>query len=276
MAVAADGDARIRPVAADAPHHAPQMTANLFAARRLARTEQDRDRTGVRRIIDVDRQKAPFVVMGVEQRKLLIAMRHVAGVVDVEGDGGRRAGVAATIEVDHGVGHAHHLAQGGHVLPTRHGRLGAQIIAAVRQATTGHFEPGVGAQEIEVVGIFVAAGDGKHPGPQDIADAVRHQRRVARVRDQARECVRYPEFPLRRAEQHDAAVRGDASAIKGGHHLLAANGRKAERGNICRAKRCGHGMTRGDRVNRSGLTPDIPAKPMRCTDPIPESLLCAE
>src|SRR6202012_3373794 len=53
VAVAADGDAGVRPVTADAPHHAPQMATALLAARRLARTEQNYDRTGVRSVVDV-------------------------------------------------------------------------------------------------------------------------------------------------------------------------------------------------------------------------------
>src|ERR1700722_9375099 len=36
MTIATNGDARVRPVAADTPHHAPHMAADLLAARRLA------------------------------------------------------------------------------------------------------------------------------------------------------------------------------------------------------------------------------------------------
>jgi hypothetical protein len=42
----------------------------------------------------MDRQKAALIVMGVEQRELLMAMYRVAGIVDVERDRGRRAPVA--------------------------------------------------------------------------------------------------------------------------------------------------------------------------------------
>ena len=67
------------------------MGANLDARGRLAGTQDHRDWTALLGVVDVDRQKAALVVVGVEQRKLLMAVRHVAGVVDVERDArGRR------------------------------------------------------------------------------------------------------------------------------------------------------------------------------------------
>src|SRR5208337_347356 len=68
--------------------------------------------TGRGGVIDVDWQKTSLIVMSMKQRQLLIAVHNVAGVVDVEGDSGRRTIVAAAIQVDHGVCHAHHLALG--------------------------------------------------------------------------------------------------------------------------------------------------------------------
>jgi hypothetical protein len=35
----------------------------------------------------VDRQKAAFVIMSVEQRELLMAVDDIAGIIDVERDG---------------------------------------------------------------------------------------------------------------------------------------------------------------------------------------------
>ena len=83
-------------------------------------------------VLPPDAQKGDWevelgVVIGRECRYVseADAMRHVAGVVDIEGDSGRRARVTLAIQVDHGVCHAHHLAVGGRVLPSRHRRLGA-------------------------------------------------------------------------------------------------------------------------------------------------------
>ena len=105
--------------------------------------------------------------------------------------------VAGAIDVDHGVGQAHHLAQVGRILPARHGRLRAQIPPAVGQASAGQLEARIGAQMIEVVGILIAAGDGEHAGAQDIGDTVGHKQRVARVGDQAGQSIRHAQAGAR-------------------------------------------------------------------------------
>ena len=37
-------------------------------------------------VVDMDRQEAPLIVMGIEHRQLLMAMHGVGGVVDIERD----------------------------------------------------------------------------------------------------------------------------------------------------------------------------------------------
>jgi hypothetical protein len=65
----------------------------------------------------MDRQEAAFVVVRVEQRHLLMAMHDIDGVVDIQGDGGGRMGVAGAVDVKHGVSHADHLAQCRRIFP---------------------------------------------------------------------------------------------------------------------------------------------------------------
>jgi hypothetical protein len=177
----------------------------------------------------MDRQKAALTVVAVEQGKFLMPVHDIGRVGDVEGDGGRRPGKAGTVEVDQGVSHAHHLAPTRRVLPTRHRRLRAQIAAAVRQAVAGQLEGGIGAQMVEVVGVFVAAGNGEDARAQDVIDAVGHQGGVTRVRNQPPQLRRNPQAPLHRAEQQDTAIGGNAPAVEGGDQLLAVNRWKTER-----------------------------------------------
>jgi hypothetical protein len=61
----------------------------------------------------MDRQKAALAVVAVEQGEALMPVHDIGCVVDIQGDGGGWPGVAGAIEIDHGVGHAHHLAFGG-------------------------------------------------------------------------------------------------------------------------------------------------------------------
>ena len=60
------------------------MGANLNARGCLAWAQNDGDGAAPFGVVDMDRQKAALIIMGVEQRKLLMAVRHVAGVVPDE------------------------------------------------------------------------------------------------------------------------------------------------------------------------------------------------
>ena len=81
MAIAADGDVRLRPVFADAADEAAEMATHLLARGRLAGAQDDRDRPAGRRVVDVDRQKAALIVMRIEERKLLVAVDDIEGAL---------------------------------------------------------------------------------------------------------------------------------------------------------------------------------------------------
>ena len=70
MTIAIDGQPRASPVAADAAHQATHMTADFVSRWDLAGPQQSRNRTRRRGLVDVDRQKAAFVVICVEQPDL--------------------------------------------------------------------------------------------------------------------------------------------------------------------------------------------------------------
>jgi len=107
---------------------------------------------------------------------------------------------------------------------------------------------------IEVVGVFVTAGNGKHPDAQDVGHAVGHQQRIARVGDQGCEGVGNPNTTLDSTEKHNTAVRGHASAVKRGGDFLAFNHWKTEwQQSILRHGGCG---SRGY-VDRLVSTPNL-------------------
>ena len=77
VAVASECDARPRPALTDMAHEPAQMSAHFDARRGLAGAQHDRDGTRALGVIDMDRQKAALVVMGVEERESLDARaRH--------------------------------------------------------------------------------------------------------------------------------------------------------------------------------------------------------
>ena len=88
VAIASEHDARPRPALTDMAHEPAQMSAHFDARRGLAGAQHDRDGTRALGVIDVDRQKAALVVVGVEERELLMPVHDIAGVVDIENDGG--------------------------------------------------------------------------------------------------------------------------------------------------------------------------------------------
>jgi hypothetical protein len=90
-----------------------------------------RSSTATGRVIDVDRQEAALVVMGVEQRELLMTVNDIHRVVDVERHRLRRLGVAGAVEIDHHAHQADEIAQVGCILQPRDGRLRAQVSAGI-------------------------------------------------------------------------------------------------------------------------------------------------
>src|SRR4029077_5357392 len=82
MAVAADGDAGVGPVPADAPDQATEKLSGLPTRRGLARTQDDRNRSTRRLIIDMDRQEAALIIVGVPLRQLLVAVHNINRVVE--------------------------------------------------------------------------------------------------------------------------------------------------------------------------------------------------
>src|SRR6188472_370422 len=80
--VATERNSRLVPSRADVPYQATQMGTHLDAARRLAGPQHDRHGPALLRVVDVDRQKAAFVIMSVEQRELLMAVDASAEYID--------------------------------------------------------------------------------------------------------------------------------------------------------------------------------------------------
>src|ERR1017187_7583012 len=101
---------------ADRPHETADMTANLDPGGRLARSQDHGYRATGRRVVDVDRQKAALVIVGIEERQLLVAVNHVERIVDVENDRRGRLSVAGAVMVDHHPAEPDQVAQTRRVL----------------------------------------------------------------------------------------------------------------------------------------------------------------
>jgi hypothetical protein len=132
MAVAAHDDVDRRPAGADAADDMAQHQRHLGPVRRLAGPQNDSNRLAGRRLVDVDRQKAAAVIVGIPERQLLAAVHPVLGVVDVEQNAARHLVEAVAEQIDHRCHHALERGRAGQVFQPADGRLGAQIAAALR------------------------------------------------------------------------------------------------------------------------------------------------
>ena len=125
MAVAAQTDPDPgEPLAqmADHPFHQGQDLA-AARCRCLPQHGHDQPAAGVE---DVDRQKAPVIVIGIELAQFLFAMDPIKAFIKIKGQmaGDDRETVA--IQVEHRLGHAIELRAPRHVLDAGDGRLRAQ------------------------------------------------------------------------------------------------------------------------------------------------------
>ena len=170
---------------ADAADQVLDEGADLGPGRRLARAQEDRHRLATFHMVDVDGQEAAGVVVGVEERELLVAVHGIAGVVDIQRDGGGRGWEGAAEEGDQGCRHPRHLDARGRVLQSAHGGLGTEVEAALRRLACGQLEQRVRAQGVAVVGILVAAGDRQHAEAQHGRERVDHLRLIAPIANAA-------------------------------------------------------------------------------------------
>ena len=140
------------------------MSAHFDAGRRLARPQNDGHRTAVFGVVDMDRQIAALIIMGVKQRQLLMTVNDIASVVDVEGHRRRLARVRRHPLIDQRVGEADRVLQRRRVLQPRQRRLRTQVRAAFGQPPASKLERWIAAQAVQIVGVLIAAGDREDAG----------------------------------------------------------------------------------------------------------------
>ena len=190
MPVATERDARLRPALRIWRTSRRRWARTSTPRRRLAGAQHDRDGTASLGVVDMDRQEAALVVMGVEQRELLMAVHDIAGVVDVERDGRGLAFVGGHPLIDERIGQPDRVFQRRRVLQPRQRRLRTQIAARVGQPPAGELESRIGAQKIEIVGVLVAAGDREDAGADHVGERVRDARGIAAIGKATRQSVR--------------------------------------------------------------------------------------
>ena len=195
MAIAADGQLRGGPMSTDAAHQAADVAADVAAdfmsGRRLAGPQQDGDRPRGGDVVHVDGHEAAFVMVGVEQGQLLMAVHDVDRVVDVQR---HRGGWHA-----------------GHRVWLR-GRRRPQS-SADRPRLQARLRSPAG-QRMRLM----------------LPKARRMSATLCVTNSRLRgSAISHPDTTLGSGQQHDSAIGGDAATIKGGGDFLAADGWRQER-----------------------------------------------
>ena len=221
MAVRADQDFDLGPVATDLAHQPAQEGAGLGTGRTLGRAQHGGHGPALA-IEDHDGLEAILVIVGVEEPQLLPAVDGIEGVVDVEHDAAGHLPEAGAVQPDHGAGHPQQGAHIRQVLQPRDGRLRAER-RALGQRVEGELEDRVVPQAVGVVAILVACRDHQHAEAQDGSEVMPDPLRRARVVDAGRQAVGDTEPALDLAQGQQAAVGGELPAIEPGDQRLAAN-----------------------------------------------------
>ena len=195
-------------MAADGAHDVAQHQCHLGATWGLARAQDHRDRLASSGLVDMDRQEAAAVVVGMEQGQLLAAVNAILGVVDVEHDAARHPLEAVAKQLDHGRHHPLERGGGGQVLQPAHGGLRAQLGPGLGQPADFHLERRVGAQGVAVVGVRVAGGDQQRPKANHLGQPMPHPLGRPWVLDAARQPFGQAEPALDLGQQQHPGVRG--------------------------------------------------------------------
>ena len=103
--------------------------------------------------------EAVFVIVGIEQAQLLIAVNGIEGIIDVEHDLLGSLSERGAVQLDQGPSHAHQTASIGHVLQARECRLRGEIAIGWKDVLR-HLEDRVGAQVQKAGQTESATGNG--------------------------------------------------------------------------------------------------------------------
>jgi len=132
---AAQSDAGVRPMGADAPDEAADMAPDFRAGRRPGGAKDEGDRPSTPGLIDMDRRVTALAVKPVPERELLQAMCSIERVVDIQRHGRGRRVVAGTVDIHHLAPHTDQRAQVRRS-PGFRGATGATVLAHSPNATS--------------------------------------------------------------------------------------------------------------------------------------------
>ena len=116
------------------------------------------------------RQVAVMSIVVVVEGQRLLAVGGIVRVVEVQGDGGRRFGIAGDELLHQSASQTVNIAAAQRSLQTGVGAAGGQGIVGIERRTAGgQFEQRIAPQAVGVVAVLVPGGDLKDPLRQQVA-----------------------------------------------------------------------------------------------------------
>jgi hypothetical protein len=116
--------------------------------------------------------------------------------------------------VDERIAQPDRILQRRRILQPRQRRLRTKIAARIGQPPAGQLEHRIGAQKIQIVSVLVAARNGEDAGADHVRERAGDPRGIATIQKAARQSFGDAKASLRHRQQHDAAVRGQATAVE--------------------------------------------------------------
>ena len=171
----------------------------------------------------MDRQEAALAIMAVPEGELLAAMDDINCLIYIKRHRDRRHGIARAVEINERACQTHQFARRRRILPAAHRWLACQADHAAGQFAERQLEPRIVTQTVEIIGIFIAAGDRQHASAQDVVEIVDDAALVARVANAGGKPFRNAKLSLGLRQQQYATIGCQPTAVEGGGHFLAAN-----------------------------------------------------
>ena len=178
-----------------------------------------------------ERQIAPVIVEAIEEGELLRAVGLVVGDIEIdrnEPDAAPSPAMPGNHRVGERVAHGEQHPRGGRVLEARDRRLRGQAAAVDRIAPQQQFVDRIVGEPVAVIAVGMATRDREDPLRDQIADAVRHARRRARIRDRRGQGRQQTQVSVGGFEQDRATVRTRVGLIKGRDQWADRPGPKTE------------------------------------------------
>jgi hypothetical protein len=151
----------------------------------------------------------------------LMAVHRILGGVQVQDQLRGGLGLRGNEGVDEHAGHREHHGTQGSVLQSAEGGCGGQGLIELALAFAGELEERIVAEGVVIIEIFMSRGEGEDALSEQAHLGVGDEQGIAWIGDGGVELIDELKLPVGLAQQEEASVTGECSAVKVGDDVLA-------------------------------------------------------